>query len=72
MECLTVILIILVRLFVCFWIFAFGIGALASVFAMLASIIHFQILGALGFFILAIICGVIAATINYHYSPTID
>ncbi|MCG7932216.1 MAG: hypothetical protein ABW104_13740 [Candidatus Thiodiazotropha sp. 6PLUC2] len=33
-----------------------GFGGLASLFAMLASIIHFQILGALGYFILMAIC----------------
>ncbi len=38
-----------------FWILVFGLGGLASCFAMLASIIHFQILGAIGFFILMVI-----------------
>lgn len=33
-----------------FWLAVFGIAGLASLFAMLASIIHFQILGALLFF----------------------
>ena len=35
-----------------FWVLAFGLGALASGFTVLASIVHFQILGAVGFFIL--------------------
>jgi len=38
-----------------FWILLFGLSGLASCFAMLASIIHFQILGAIGFFILMMI-----------------
>lgn len=40
-----------------FWLAALGVGCLASIFAMLASIIHFQILGALGFAFLAYISG---------------
>lgn len=39
-----------------FWLLVFWVGGLASFFAMLASIIHFQILGALGFFFLMSIC----------------
>ncbi len=35
-----------------FWLLAFFFGGLASLFAVLASIIHFQILGAVGFFVL--------------------
>lgn len=50
-----------------FWIAAFGIGALASAFATLASIVHFQILGALGFFFLAAICGFVASLILSSY-----
>ena len=42
-----------------FWIIGLSIGALASVFAVLASIIHFQIAGALGFTFLALICSAI-------------
>lgn len=51
-----------------FWLLDFGIGALASTFAVLASIIHFQIFIALGFFFLAGICGFIATLIasSYH------
>ena len=39
-----------------FWVLLFGISGLAACFALLASIIHFQILGALGFFFLMLIC----------------
>ncbi len=46
-----------------FWVLAFGIGALASAFTTLACIFHFQILGALGAFLLMAICWVIAASI---------
>jgi hypothetical protein len=46
-----------------FWLLVFGIGGLASAFATLASIFHFQILGALGFFFLMRICWVIASVI---------
>jgi hypothetical protein len=42
-----------------FWMLVFGIGGLAAAFSTLASIFHFQILWALGFFFLAIICYVI-------------
>ena len=50
-----------------FWLGVFGIGALASAFATLASIIHFQILGAVAFFFLMAICGVIAMLIAETY-----
>ena len=40
-----------------FWALVGGLGALASFFAMVASVIHFQILGAMGFFFLMCICG---------------
>ena len=46
-----------------FWVLLFGIGGLASCFTMLASIIHFQILGAVGFFILMMILWGIAGSI---------
>ena len=39
-----------------FWILALGIGGLAAAFATLASIIHFQIGGALLFFFLMAAC----------------
>ena len=35
-----------------FWVIALGLGSLVSFFAMIASVVHFQILGAVGFFIL--------------------
>ena len=46
-----------------FWLLASGVGALASAFSTLASIFHFQILWALGFFFLTIICGLIFITV---------
>jgi hypothetical protein len=46
-----------------FWVLVFGIGGLASCFALLASIIHFQILGALVFFFLMLISWGIATAI---------
>jgi hypothetical protein len=42
-----------------FWMLVFGIGGLAAAFSTLASIFHFQILWALGFFFLAVLCYVI-------------
>ena len=45
------------------WVFGFGIGGLAAAFSTLASIFHFQILGALGFFFLTIICWFITVAI---------
>jgi hypothetical protein len=51
-----------------FWMLAFFTGGLASCFAMLASIIYFQILGALGFFFLMAICwGALFAIIAVAY-----
>jgi len=52
---ITGILILLLMLQRWFWVLVFGLGGLASCFSMLASIIHFQILGAIGFFILMVI-----------------
>ncbi|WIO73373.1 hypothetical protein QP938_08670 [Porticoccaceae bacterium LTM1] len=37
------------------WLMVLGLGGLASCFAMLASIIHFQILAALGLFVLMVV-----------------
>jgi hypothetical protein len=37
------------------WVLAFGLGALASAFTVLACIVHFQILAAVGFAILTAI-----------------
>jgi hypothetical protein len=39
-----------------FWLIASGLGVIASFFAMCASVIHFQILGAMGFLLLMGIC----------------
>jgi hypothetical protein len=39
-----------------FWLIASGLSAIASFFAMCASVIHFQILGAMGFLFLMGIC----------------
>jgi hypothetical protein len=47
-----------------FWLLVFWFGGLASLFAMIASIIHFQILGALGFFVLMWICWGIVGVID--------
>ena len=52
---LSIALIVLLLMQRWFWVLAFLFAALLSCFAMLASIIHFQILGALGFFVLMII-----------------
>lgn len=46
-----------------FWVLVFGLAALASGFTVLASIIHFQILGALGFFFLMVVAAGICAVI---------
>ena len=50
------------------WILVFGISGLAAGFSTLASIFHFQILGALGFCFLSWICFVIAAVIVDGYN----
>jgi ABC-type multidrug transport system permease subunit len=47
-----------------FWLLVFFFATLASFFAMVASVIHFEILGAIGFFILMGICGVVLGAIN--------
>jgi len=46
-----------------FWLFIFGLGYIASVFATLASIFHFQILSAIGFLFLTGICFLITMLI---------
>jgi hypothetical protein len=51
-----------------FWLLVFGIGGLAACFALLASIIHFQILGALGFFFLMVICWGVTGVISEGYN----
>lgn len=50
-----------------FWLLVFGLSALASCFAMIASVIHFQILAAVGFFILMSILGGITSVIADGY-----
>jgi hypothetical protein len=50
------------------WMLVFGISGLAAAFSTLASIFHFQILGALGFCFLSWICFVIAALIADGYN----
>ena len=47
-----------------FWLLVFGISGLAAAFSTLASIFHFQILGALGYFFLTVICWGIASAIS--------
>jgi len=39
-----------------FWALAFGLGGLASFFSVCASVIHFQILAAVGFSVLTFLC----------------
>ena len=46
-----------------FWLIAFGLGTLASGFTVIASVIHFQILAAVGFTVLTFILLAITATI---------
>jgi len=50
-----------------FWIWVFFFSGLASLFAMVASVIHFQILPALGFFVLMVVCYFIFAAIFEDY-----
>ena len=45
-----------------FWAFLSFVGGLASFFAMVASVIYFQIWGAVGFFFLMAICWLIFET----------
>jgi hypothetical protein len=42
-----------------FWVCVFGLACLASIFSILASIIHFQILAAIGFTFLAVVTALI-------------
>lgn len=49
-----------------FWIVALFLAGLASCFAMLASIIHFEIIGAIGFFLLMAIFWGIPLAIAAH------
>ena len=52
---LSIALVVLLLMQRWFWVLAFLFAALVSCFAMLASIVDFQILGALGFFFLMIV-----------------
>ena len=51
-----------------FWVLVFGVSGLASCFATLASIVHFQILGALLFFFLMLVCWAISGAILESYN----
>lgn len=46
-----------------FWFIVLGLSALASVFACIASIIHFQILAAVGYFVLAFVLFAITSVV---------
>lgn len=46
-----------------FWLTAFGLAGLASAFSTLASIFHFQIMAAMLFFFLTILCWGVAVFI---------
>ncbi|WLQ15630.1 hypothetical protein O5O45_06835 [Hahella aquimaris] len=46
-----------------FWVLVFGLGTLASAFTVIASVIHFQILGAVGFTVLTFILWAITVMI---------
>lgn len=50
-----------------FWIIVFGISFLASAYSVLASIIHFEILEALGFTLIAGITGKVASVLVDSY-----
>lgn len=66
MEWLPVVLGLIVLVLITqrwFWLLVFFFAGLAALFSMIASIFHFQILGALGFFVLTAICFVIYGTI---------
>lgn len=59
MEWLGIVLLVIALFLITqrwFWVLVFFFAGLASLFAMIASIIHFQILGALGFFVLMAFC----------------
>ena len=66
MEIVGVVLLVIGILLITqrwFWILVFFFSGLASLFAMIASVIHFQILGAVGFFVLMFVCFGIFSTI---------
>ncbi|MCK5040834.1 MAG: hypothetical protein KAR62_01005 [Sphingomonadales bacterium] len=51
-----------------FWVLGFGLGTIASFFALIASIIHFQILGAIGFLILTFILYAFTVIVSAKYN----
>lgn len=63
---LFILALILIFLFTrrWFWKIALFFGGLASLFAMIASIIYFQILAAIGFFVLMVVCWSIKGLIS--------
>lgn len=60
MEWIVILILVSVALLLVtkrwFWGLIFIFAGLASLFAMIASIVHFQILGAMGFFVLMVVC----------------
>jgi len=68
MENLAILIVCLIGLYLItrrwVWLVGFWIGGLAAAFSTLASIFHFQILAALGFFFLMFICWGIAGAIS--------
>lgn len=50
-----------------FWVLLFGLCTLASGFTVIASVIHFQILGAVGFTVLTLILQTITVKIIDGY-----
>ena len=52
------------------WLVLFGLATLASAFTVIASIIHFQILGAVGFTALTFVLFAIFAVIYAGADPT--
>lgn len=53
-----------------FWIFSIGIGSVMSCLALLDALIHFQIIVAIGYFFLMLVCWAIAREIaNGHIPP---
>ncbi len=70
-EKIVLVVIGLIALFLItrrwFCLIVFGVGGLASASATLASIFHFQILGALDFFFLTDICRFIESLIAVAY-----
>jgi hypothetical protein len=58
MEIAGIILVIIAFFLIMqrwFWLLVFGLSTLAAIFAVIASVIHFQILAAVGFSVLAAI-----------------